>query len=133
MKGNKVGTKPAAYRVRNQMNKAWIGVDLDGTLAHYEGWTNGSIGKPIEPMLKRVKKWLRSGKKVKIFTARVSRDDDGFQERLIKKWSKEHLGQELEVTCVKDLGMIELWDDKAMRVELNTGKLISLRPEESAI
>ena len=76
---------------------------------------------------------INSDSKVKIFTARVSRDDDGFQERLIKKWSKEHLGQELEVTCVKDLSMIELWDDKAMRVELNTGKLISLQPEESAI
>ena len=36
----------------------------------------------------------------------------------------KHIGQELEVTCTKDFGMIELWDDRAIRVEKNTGKII---------
>ena len=103
---------------------SWIGVDLDGTLAHYEGFGDGkSIGEPIPRMLLRVKGWLNQGKKVKIFTARVSYNNEK-QKKLIKKWSLKHIGQELEVTCFKDFGMIELWDDRAIRVEKNTGKII---------
>lgn len=29
----------------------WIGVDLDGMLAYYDGWSNGTIGEPIPLML----------------------------------------------------------------------------------
>ena len=37
----------------------WIGVDLDGTLAHYEGWQGEThIGAPISAMVERVKRWL---------------------------------------------------------------------------
>ena len=107
---------------------SWIGVDLDGTLAHYEGFGDGkSIGEPISRMLLRVKAWLNKGKKVKIFTARVSafhHSRNEKQKKLIKKWSMKHIGQELEVTCTKDFGMIELWDDRAIRIEKNTGKII---------
>ena len=102
--------------------RGWIGVDLDGTLAYYEGWDGGSIGEPIEPMVRRVKKWLKEGKKVKIFTARMHLDD-GSQERAIKDWCAEHIGQELEVTCCKDYAMMELWDDRVRQVEKNTGKI----------
>ena len=50
----------------------WIGVDLDGTLAEYHGWhDDGRIGKPILPMVARVKKWLAEGKEVRIVTERV--------------------------------------------------------------
>lgn len=31
----------------------WIGVDLDGTLAEYQGYYAGAIGAPIRPMLVR--------------------------------------------------------------------------------
>ncbi len=35
-------------------NSGWIGVDLDGTLAHYEGWNGANhIGEPLAPMLER--------------------------------------------------------------------------------
>jgi len=103
---------------------SWIGVDLDGTLAHYEGYGDGkTIGEPIPRMLLRVNAWLNKGKKVKIFTARVSHNNEK-QKKLIKKWIMKHIGQELEVTCTKDFGMIELWDDRAIRVEKNTGKII---------
>ena len=104
--------------------KSWIGVDLDATLAHYEGWDGGTIGEPIMPMVNRVKKWLADGQAVKIFTARLCKDPDGEQERLIKAWSLEHIGQELEVTNVKDYGMIELWDDRVRQVIANTGELV---------
>lgn len=38
----------------------WIGVDLDGTLAEYNGQLSG-IGDPINPMMNRVKRWLSQG------------------------------------------------------------------------
>lgn len=34
--------------------KGWIGVDLDGTLAEYDGWKGpDEIGAPVEPMVER--------------------------------------------------------------------------------
>lgn len=49
----------------------WIGVDLDGTLAHYAGWVGPDhIGEPIPAMLARVQQWIAEGRTVKIFTAR---------------------------------------------------------------
>ena len=105
---------------------SWIGVDLDGTLAHYEGYGDGkTIGEPIDRMLLRVRAWLNQGKKVKIFTARVAYRNEQ-QRELIKAWCLKHIGQELEVTCFKDQGMRELWDDRAVSVEKNTGKAVTL-------
>lgn len=101
----------------------WIGVDLDGTLAHYGGWQGPlHIGQPIVPMVTRVKGWLAEGKEVRIFTARVAEDPDGKWEKAIKEWCKLHIGQELPVTCCKDYGMIELWDDRCIQVIPNTGE-----------
>lgn len=112
----------------------WIGVDLDGTLAKYEGW-NGGIGDPIPLMVERVKKWIAEGVEVRIFTARVGfgagysaesnrSDDENFaneQRALIEAWCEKHIGKKLPVTAVKDFRMIELWDDRAIQVVLNTG------------
>ena len=43
----------------------WIGVDLDGTLAvHEPGEYDGSIGRPVKPMVDRVKGWLSRNKEV---------------------------------------------------------------------
>lgn len=107
----------------------WYGVDLDGTLAYYDGWKGAAtIGSPVPAMVERVKAWLAAGKEVRIFTARVSHD--GTVERLaeanaareaIAAWSKQHLGASLEVTNVKDFGMVELWDDRCVQVIANTG------------
>lgn len=99
----------------------WIGVDLDGTLAHYVGWKGENyIGEPIPLMITRVKNWLAQGKQVKIFTARAH-----YQDRAaINEWCLEHIGQVLEVTATKDFGMVELWDDRAIQVETNTGRRI---------
>ncbi len=108
----------------------WIGVDLDGTLAYYEGWKSElEIGSPIEPMVERVKRWLARGHRVKIFTARVWNGGDMPRDiapivAAIQDWTEQHIGQRLEVTCVKDYEMLELWDDRAVQVEPNTGQLI---------
>ena len=107
----------------------WIGVDLDGTLAHYSGWKGAEhIGDPVPAMVERVKGWITEGREVRIFTARAW--TDGTSERSeeagkavlrIRDWCREHLGVVLPVTCVKDYGMIELWDDRAVRVMVNRG------------
>lgn len=108
----------------------WIGVDLDGTLAKYEGWQGPEhIGEPITPMVDRVKRWLNEGKEVRIFTARMSGPRADVLEvsrtmELILEWTKKHIGTALPATCVKDYGMIELWDDRAVQVEMNTGRAI---------
>lgn len=111
--------------------EGWIGVDLDGTLAHYDGWRgNHHIGKPIPLMVERVKTWLAGGLKVKIFTARAyCKEPDEIVLKPIREWCKEHLGQELPITNVKNFGMIELWDDRCVQVEPNTGKILSKRTD----
>lgn len=97
---------------------------MDGTLAYYEHWEGPLvIGKPIEPMVTRVQEWLAAGFKVKIFTARAY-DADKEAFAAIEAWCVEHIGQKLPVTCIKDMAMMELWDDRAVQVEANTGKPI---------
>jgi hypothetical protein len=106
----------------------WIGVDLDGTLAHYEGWVGPEfIGVPIPEMVERVKRWIANECEVKIFTARVACDADGSMKTIIQDWCERHIGKRLEVTCMKDYGMIELWDDRAVQVLPNTGMPIDPR------
>lgn len=103
----------------------WIGVDLDGTLAVYEGWNNGEIGKPVPLMVDRVKNWISNGVTVKIMTARVGFTlDENYRDEMIRKiqdWTERHIGVRLEVTATKDFSMIELWDDRAVQVVPNKG------------
>lgn len=105
----------------------WIGVDLDGTLAEYDHWRGADhIGAPIPAMVDRVRQWLEAGVDVRIFTARVCERpglplDHIIAANHIKRWCLEHLGRELPVTNVKDYAMVELWDDRAVQVEPNTG------------
>ncbi len=118
----------------------WIGVDLDGTLAMYDGWKNGAIGAPVPAMVERVKKWLSEGKDVRIFTARAcildlvspeslqsaDREFAAQQVELIQKWCEKHIGQRLPVTAVKDFMMVELWDDRCVQVRINTGEPVGV-------
>ena len=93
----------------------WIGVDLDGTLAHYDEYRGDAhVGKPIEPMVRRVRKWLHEGRDVRLFTARTPHP-------AIRRWMKEHLGQVLPITNTKDHKMQALYDDRVVQVERNTG------------
>jgi hypothetical protein len=100
-------------------NKGWIGVDLDGTLARYDGWISEEhIGDPIPAMAERVRQWLSEGREVRIFTARVSHDRPA---HFIQDWTETHFGVRLHVTNVKDFAMVELWDDRAVQIIPNTG------------
>jgi hypothetical protein len=101
----------------------WIGVDLDGTLARDLGSARwDQIGSPIEPMLMRVKRWIAEGRTVKIFTARASSPR---QVMAVKEWLVSCGLPDLEVTNVKDLQMIELWDDRCVQVTTNLGEPIA--------
>lgn len=118
-------------------SKGWIGVDLDGTLAMFEGGrVDAPLGAPIELMVSRVRAWLAEGRDVRIFTARAARTDEstyhGYydntgdtfhakQEQMITEWCIEHLGCALPITATKDFMMAELWDDRAVAVMTNTG------------
>lgn len=122
------------------MVREWIGVDLDGTLAHYDKWMGWNVfGEPIPAMVERVRAWLRDGREVRIMTARVGVDPSAkhvclvtgdvftneMMARAVQDWTERHLGERLTVTCVKDLHMIELWDDRAVQVIANTGRTLS--------
>lgn len=103
----------------------WIGVDFDGTIAEYHGWEGEFVfGEPIWTMVARVKYWIQQGYQVKIFTARIS--DPESREHMIfsiQEWLTKKAGlPKLEVTNEKDYGMLELWDDRAVQVEMNTGQ-----------
>lgn len=130
----------------------WIAVDLDGTLADYSaGWRGaGVIGAPVPEMADRVRRWLAEGRQVRIFTARVwpitdvitdeydlesthirMHADHRWQEAAkaayaILEWAATHFGASLPITCVKDFAMVELYDDRAVQVEANTGRLVGV-------
>lgn len=116
-------------RAKKRMNdRGWIGVDLDGTIAEYDVWMGEThVGPPVPLMLARVKLWIETGRTVKIFTARVSNIVWQSQEKVdacrtaIQDWTELHLGVRLDVVCEKDFNMIELWDDRAVQVNFNTG------------
>jgi len=107
----------------------WIGVDLDGTLAVYDGWKGPEhVGEPVPAMVERVKAWIEEGQEVRIFTARVSHDgtpqrvaDAKYARSAVVRWCLKHLGRELPVTNIKDYAMVLLWDDRCIQVVPNTG------------
>lgn len=109
------------------MSRGWIGVDLDGTLAIYDSWGDGSVGAPIPEMVARVKTWLARGCEVRIMTARVSsmasEREVADQVAKISAWCQKHLGQVLVVTAEKDFSMRVLIDDRAIHASKNTGAI----------
>jgi hypothetical protein len=99
----------------------WIGVDLDGTLAHYESGQYPEIGDPIEPMLNRILDWLEAGEEVRILTARAYHGEEDIER--VAKWLTDVAGlPRLQITCQKDPDMDVLWDDKVVQVKPNTGE-----------
>jgi hypothetical protein len=119
----------------------WIGVDFDGVLAEdaVGCGTFPALGPPIQRMIDRVRGWLDEGKDVRIVTARVhpplSVEDAAlygktvdewvpYQRGLIEHFCLTYFGVPLPVTCAKDYQMIELWDDRCIQMETNTGRLM---------
>jgi hypothetical protein len=115
----------------SKQQHGWVGVDLDGTLAKYEGWKDdGSVGEPIPEMVDRVKQMLAEGIDVRIVTARACHKKvdrggvpglDHEQVTKIGDWCEKHLGKRLPVQFWKDYGMRQLWDDRAVQVIANEG------------
>lgn len=111
-------------------NKAWVGFDFDGTLAEYHGFSReGALGRPIPATVKLLQKHFYEGDRVKIFSARVTTDtenpDDAEMWRgRIEDWCHQHLGFAPEVTNVKDHHCRMLYDDRAVQVEINTGRIL---------
>lgn len=118
------------------MSRGWIGVDLDGTLAVYDHWQGPHhVGAPVPAMVDRVISWLRDGyhppgahsrvNEVRIFTARVNPIngmDAEISRIAIDRWCMEVFGRTLPITHEKDFLMVELWDDRTVQVEKNTGR-----------
>lgn len=95
------------------IQQGWIGVDLDGTLAVYDGWKGiEHIGPPIARTVQYVRYLLYNGIEVRIFTARVQEGPRAVFH--IKKWCREYLGQTLDVTDRKDMNMVCMIDDRAL-------------------
>lgn len=104
-------------------NRGWIGVDFDGTLSVYDHWRGiDHVGAPIKPMCDRVRNWLDQGVEVRIFTARCAGPEDC--KPAIEKFCMGQFGEVLPITNVKDFGLIELWDDRAVQVRYNTGERV---------
>ena len=106
----------------------WIGVDLDGTLAHYTSWQGiQHIGEPIQPMRYKVLLAIAHGAHIKIFTARACQAQDNRELAIkhIQDWTEKHLGMRLEVTAEKDFSCLEIWDDRAKEVIHNEGEFVT--------
>lgn len=107
--------------------KPHILVDLDGTLAEYKGYRGPEhIGKPIPAMVERIHKWIETGLVVKIFTARVAHGKAETERAryYIQKWLEHHDLPPMEITCIKNYAAVEIYDDRAVQVEFNTGRLL---------
>lgn len=108
-------------RIQNVKTECYY-VDLDGTLAENYDWKGIEvIGKPIKPMMDRVKRWLENGINIKIFTARAN---DPRSIPYVKKWLKEQGLPDLEVTNIKGMDMTYIFDDRAIQVEKHKGNLL---------
>jgi len=101
----------------------WFGVDLDGTLAVWDSRsTLDRIGPPVPAMVDYVRRMIANGIRVKIFTARAA---DPAQIPKIQAWLVQNGLPDLEITNVKDYQMERLYDDRAVRVEANTGRILT--------
>lgn len=110
------------------MAKRIVAVDLDGTLAHYDGWKGAHhIGKPVQAVVDAVNAVRKSGGEVFIYTARLTGSDEEVKTALnyIEQWC---IINEIVVdgyTSVKEKFFTEFWDDRAIRVVRNKGIFIS--------
>lgn len=107
-----------------------IAVDFDGTLVEYHSFQGiGVYGPPIQIMIDRVKKWIAEGHAVVIFTSRVYEHKRNYianeEHKMIKHWlAVQGLG-DLPVTSSKWPQFNEIWDDRAITVERNTGRILT--------
>lgn len=101
-----------------------IYIDFDGTIATQKDGYQREIGEPIMPMIDRINKWIKQGHNITIFTARADYSD--LMEKIdIEIFCVKHFGRVLPITAIKHHECDLYIDDKAIRVERNTGKLLN--------
>lgn len=105
------------------MAKRIIAVDLDGTLAHYDGWKGiEHIGPVIPEVANAMKRAQKEGADVWIFTARVSDPSDAEQAgKYVRDWLIKNNFKFEGITAVKHKFFSEFWDDRAIQVIKNEG------------
>ena len=105
------------------MAKRIIAVDLDGTLAHYDGWKGiEHIGPVIPEVANAMKRAQKEGADVWIFTARVSDPNDSEQAgKYVRDWLIKNNFKFEGITAVKHKFFSEFWDDRAIQVIKNEG------------
>lgn len=105
----------------------WFGFDFDETLVGptLEPWP--AFGHPIPAMVQIVKNLLAQGVECRIVTARVcrlqSQEQTDMQRKMIEDWCAVQFGRKLKVTNEKDYNMWALFDDRAISVGKNMGKI----------
>lgn len=116
---------PQKLSLKKEKDKEVIAVDLDGVLAEYTEWKSiDHFGAPIQKMIDRVKKWIKEGKTVVIFTARIDNNDSNAAEKYVEDWLEEQGIRGLKITNIKTHDIIELWDDHAVQLIPNTGERV---------
>lgn len=101
-----------------------IYIDFDGTIATQKDGYQREIGEPIMPMIDRINKWIKQGHNITIFTARA--ENMNISEKLdIEMFCVKYFGRVLPITAIKHHECDLYIDDKAIRVERNTGKLLN--------
>lgn len=107
-------------------NKRVIAVDLDGTLAHYDGWKDiNHIGAVIPSVKAALIDAQSEGAEVWIYTARVSDPEDALEARAhIAEWLVYNKINVQGITAVKMKCFTEFWDDRAIQVIKNEGMFV---------
>lgn len=105
------------------MAKRIIAVDLDGTLAHYDGWKGvGHIGAIIPSVANAILLAKKEGADIWIFTARVSDPKDAEEAgNAIVAYLTENGIPFDGLTAIKHKFFSEFWDDRAIQVIKNEG------------
>ena len=105
------------------MAKRIIAVDLDGTLAQYDGWKGiEHIGPVIPEVANAMERAQAEGAEVHLFTARVSDPEDAAEaHQVISKWAEANNFNFASITAVKHKFFTEFWDDRAIQVIKNKG------------
>lgn len=108
------------------MAKRIIAVDLDGTLAHYDGWKGiDHIGHVIPSVKAALNDAQNEGAEVWIYTARVSDPEDALEARAhIAEWLVYNKINVHGITAVKMKYFTEFWDDRAIQVIKNQGVFV---------
>ena len=104
------------------MSKEWIGYDFDKSLAYQKAHGFLELGRPIAASVMRIKRFIREGRQVKIFSARANNGKKAIEE--IQDWLEDVGLPRLEVTAKKDHWMEKFYDDRAVQLEPNTGRVI---------